>query len=44
MKQKNECICGSNENSAKIFECLRLTKEEPKIEFKQIYSKNVGKI
>ena len=40
----NECICGNTENSAHIYDCQKLNKERPKIEYEQIYSENIGKI
>ena len=40
----NECICGTTENSAHIYDCQKLNKERPKIEYEQIYSENIWKI
>ena len=40
---KSECICGKNENLAHIYECQQLNREQPKLEFEQIYSENIKK-
>ena len=41
---KNECECGKIENSAHIYECQKWNREQPKIEFEEIYSENIGRI
>ena len=38
------CYLGRNENLAHIYERQQLNKEQPKLEFEQTYSENVGKI
>ena len=40
----NECICGNIENSANIYDCQKLNNEQPKIEYEEIHSENMGKI
>ena len=37
---KTECTCGKSENTKHIYECNNLKKENPKIEFEQIYLEN----
>ena len=41
---KNEFMCGKIKNSAHFYECQKLNKELPRIEYDQIYSENIGRI
>ena len=41
---EKECKCGMKENTAHIYECKILNNERPKLEFRDIYSEQIGKI